>query len=123
MITFELPLPPSANRRLDVKRVGKKTIFYKNKKVTDYEKQVSLICHKYRHAFMADQKLSMHVNVFPANRRRRDLDNFFKILQDSLQKAEVIPDDYQFDELIIRRESLLANKLVVKIKVYEPLEN
>ena len=52
-------------------------------------------------------RLSVLINAYPPDRRKRDLDNILKSLLDALQHARVYPDDSQIDRLtIIRNEAL-----------------
>lgn len=50
--------------------------------------------------------LSVHIEAFPPDRRRRDLDNILKSILDSLTYAGVWEDDYQVEELSIRRATI-----------------
>lgn len=52
-------------------------------------------------------RLALKVDVFPPDARRRDLDNLFKSLLDSLQHAGVVEDDNQFDALAIQRQPVV----------------
>ena len=50
-------------------------------------------------------RLSVHINVFPPDRRIRDIDNLLKSALDSLTHAGVYLDDSQIDKIaIVRRE-------------------
>ena len=50
-----------------------------------------------------DGRLSLCMDAFPPDRRRRDLDNLQKPLLDAMQHAGVYLDDSQIDLLITRR--------------------
>jgi len=45
--------------------------------------------------------LQLEVVLYPPDRRKRDLDNHMKALQDALTKAEVWEDDSLIDQLIV----------------------
>jgi crossover junction endodeoxyribonuclease RusA len=49
-------------------------------------------------------RLMVTLDVFPPDRRRRDLDNTAKCLLDALTKCGVWGDDEQIDSLHIRRQ-------------------
>lgn len=48
-------------------------------------------------------KIKIHIDVYPPDKRRRDLDNINKCLLDSIQCAGIIKDDYDIDELSMKR--------------------
>ena len=48
-------------------------------------------------------EVSVSLEVYPPDRRRRDLDNILKPILDALQHSGVIEDDSQVAELIVRR--------------------
>lgn len=51
-------------------------------------------------------RLSVEVEVYPPDRRRRDLDNVCKAALDSLQHAGVYKDDSQIDSLLLKRKDV-----------------
>jgi len=55
------------------------------------------------------------IEAFPPDKRRRDLDNLIKAIQDSLQYAGVYEDDSQIDYLTIKRSILRENKIIVTV--------
>lgn len=56
-----------------------------------------------------------------ANRNRRDLDNYFKPLQDALTRAKVIADDSLFDRIeMIRGQSIGKGSAHVLISRFDP---
>lgn len=57
------------------------------------------------------------VEAYPPDRRRRDVDNIFKCLLDSLQWAQVYVDDGQIDKLYVeRREVAPPGRVIVSIE-------
>ena len=50
-----------------------------------------------------DFRLTVHVILYPPDKRCRDLDNYMKALLDALTKAGLWIDDEQIDELAIMR--------------------
>lgn len=63
--------------------------------------------------------LSMRVQVFPPDRRERDLGNLDKSLSDALEYAKVFVKDKQIDHLeYTRREIIPGGKVVVELEPY-----
>ena len=100
MITT-LPWPPSVNRYW--RHVGRRVL-------------ISRAGREYRRAICgllaggggprkppAGGRIALAMDAFPPDRRRRDLDNLPKAVQDSLAHAGVYEDDSQIDLLIVRR--------------------
>lgn len=112
---IELPFPPSANSYW--RRNGNR--YFISTKGTAYRKYVIEHCKIYYGFFSADERLSMIVDVYPPDRRKRDLGNLDKCLADSLQHAGVYPDDYQIDELTYKRMPINDGKVVVRLSVID----
>lgn len=104
-VTLDLPWPPTGN--LYYRRVGNKTLI--SAKGRRFRKQIARDC---RGVAMLTGRLSVTVEAFPPDRRRRDLDNLNKALLDALQKASVYEDDEQIDELTIRRCKVVPGGMV-----------
>jgi len=61
-------------------------------------------------------RIALCMDAFPPDRRRRDLDNLPKALQDSLAYAGVYEDDSQIDLLVVRRrDKVPGGNIVVRI--------
>lgn len=61
--------------------------------------------------------LEVVINVFPPDKRRRDLDNLLKCLLDTMQKCDIYKDDSQISKLkIIRNEIIKNGKVDILIK-------
>lgn len=57
------------------------------------------------------------VELFPPDRRKRDLDNCFKCLFDGIESAGVVVNDYQIAELhSFRREPVTGGKVEIEIE-------
>lgn len=102
MLELTLPLPPSVNTYY------KK---YRNKLIIspagqEFRKNVIALVDTIANIerFTKDDRLSLDVNFYPPDNRRRDLDNFCgKALQDALQHAGIYPDDSQLDSVTYNR--------------------
>lgn len=64
--------------------------------------------------------LKMTIRAFPPDKRKRDLSNIFKIIEDALEQAAVYLDDYQIAAHDTRREleTVKGGRVVVTL---EPL--
>ena len=111
MITFYLPLPPTINhyygqsgKRKFISEAGKKF----RAKVQEI---VALAGHK-----TIEGRVSLYVAIHPATKRKQDLDNRAKALQDALTHAGVWLDDEQIDVLhLMRREVVKGGYVTVVI--------
>lgn len=108
-----LPFPPSVNSYWRHNR-GRTHISSEGKA---YRQQVA------QHVAVAAQpqqgqaRLSVYVEVYPPDKRRRDLDNMFKAVLDALAHAGVYEDDSQIDKLSIERRPVrTAGQLVVIVR-------
>ena len=111
LLRFEMPYPPSVNHYYLRTQSGV-TIGERGRK---YRRDVALLLHKHRGA-CGDKRLVITINVYPPDKRRRDLDNLLKCTLDSLQHATVFNDDSQVDWLtIVRREVVKGGQLAVWI--------
>ena len=116
-IFLELPFPPSANQywRYYQGRVLKSRV------AKSYIKAVGLTwLTMKKEGFPKDCRLDMEIQVFPKDRRARDLDNLLKITLDSLEAAKVFQNDKQVDTIrIVRREQHPEGKMLILIKPIE----
>jgi crossover junction endodeoxyribonuclease RusA len=110
-MVIELPWPPSVNHYW--RRQGNR--YFVSSEGKTYKDTVYYLCAQYRGLFKPSERLSLMIDAFPPDKRRRDLDNLIKSVQDSLQYAEVYEDDSQIDCLTIKRNVLRENKIIVTI--------
>lgn len=115
MVLVELPYPPSLNSLYLVNAGGRGV--RKSRAGKDYTKAVQLMCLRQP---MTDGIVSVEVDVFPPDRRKRDLDNLLKILLDALTDAALIEDDSKIDRLLVKRRDVIrGGRVTVVIKPME----
>lgn len=96
-----LPYPPSANRYWRHNR-GRTHV---SSEARNYREVVSwrVKADNGAQRHTESERLSLTINVYPPDRRRRDLDNTLKVTLDALQHAGVYADDSQIDQLTVTR--------------------
>lgn len=111
MTTITLPWPPSVNHywrtwrgRMLISRQGRA-----------YREQVGAILQAAGVTPLAGS-LAVHVELYPPDRRKRDVDNTFKAIGDSLQHGGAFQDDSQIVWLLLEKaEVVTGGKVVVRI--------
>ena len=108
-----LPFPPSVNHYW--RRVGPRTLI--SRAGREYRRAIcGLLAGGGPRKPPADGRIALVMDAFPPDRRRRDLDNLPKAVQDSLAHAGVYEDDSQIDLLVVRRcQVVRGGKLEVRI--------
>lgn len=109
---IDLPWPPSVNHYWRHTKKG----HYISNEGKSYRFSVYFLCLKYKNIIPDDARLSISVEAFPPDRRKRDLDNLFKSLLDSLQNCGIYKDDGQIDKLSIERKTPLIGRVRVTIE-------
>jgi crossover junction endodeoxyribonuclease RusA len=123
MIELTLPYPPNVNH---YKRVGRLT---RTKSGKLYQPRVNsdVTKHYFWQVWMKIQKeglksfgsatISVELDVYPPDRRKRDLDGVLKVFLDSMQKGGLYDDDYQIARLLVTRCSTIPEgQIIVRIK-------
>ena len=115
MIRFELPYPPSINHYY--RRVGPRTLISREGRA--YRGHVaSALAGLGLEPF--DGPLEVQLDVYPPDKRRRDVDNVQKALLDSLQQAGVYRDDSQIKRLVTEMLDVVpGGKVAVTIGRYQ----
>ena len=117
-----LPWPPTVNTYYRHKVIGKLATVYVTQAGQAYRKAVNLCLMEHGvKTYALEGDLRVEIEVFPPDRRKRDLDNLLKSLLDALTHAQVWVDDSQISDLRIYRNPMIAG--MVKVRVYEASEN
>jgi crossover junction endodeoxyribonuclease RusA len=112
MLELELPYPPSINHYW--RRVGARTLI--SREGRRFRGRVVAIVAALRPVPM-NGSLEVEIDVYPPDRRRRDIDNLIKSVLDSLEHGGVYPDDSQVVHLTIRKQEPVSNgKCVVRVR-------
>mgnify|MGYP000256078139 CR=1 FL=1 len=116
-ITLTLPYPPSINNyygyvrgRVYIKKPGK---VYR-RAVWAYVKKEGFP--------MLHGPLELMQQIYPPDRKRRDIDNINKCLLDALQHADIMADDSQIKTMHqYMREPVKGGRVIVTISAQTPL--
>lgn len=93
---------------------------FPNKKAIDYKAAVADYVVEYKVPKLGEAKISMTIWVYPPDKRKRDISNIIKIVEDSLQDAGVYDNDFNIDTLLIQRgEITKGGKLLVMLDIIE----
>ena len=120
LISFATPWCPSVNHGYGTARTGRKYI-----KPAGVEYQRAVLETANRHQLKASEgRLTVWVEAWPPDRRKRDLDNLGKFFLDSLHKAGIIEDDALIDDLrFVRMPVVKGGLLRVFIYPFKPIES
>jgi Holliday junction resolvase RusA-like endonuclease len=112
MLEFELPYPLSINHYW--RRVGPRTLI--SREGRRFRDRVIAILAAL-HVQPLAGRLDVEVDVFPPDRRRRDIDNVQKALLDALEHGGAYADDSQIVKLSIeKRDPVAGGKTLVRIR-------
>jgi len=112
VMEIELPFPPSVNHYY--RRVGPRTLISRDGRA--YRQRVTSVLAALR-VRPVRGAIRMHIDVYPPDNRRRDLDNLQKSLWDALQKGGAYLDDSQVVKFTVeRREVVSGGKVIVRIE-------
>jgi crossover junction endodeoxyribonuclease RusA len=110
---MNFPVPPSNN--VYYRRSGHHT--HISVKGREYKKTVCNIVSEFYPIKFGINPLRVHINYWPATKRKMDLDNLFKGILDALTAAGVWDDDSQIDELSISRMQVMkGGKISVTVE-------
>lgn len=113
---INLPWPPSVNHYWFIvacKGGGRKVI---GKKGKVFREEVREIFGAHNEKQQVG-RLSVRIEAYPPDRRKRDLDNLLKATLDALEQAGAYEDDSQIDDLrIIRKDVCKPGKLEITVE-------
>lgn len=108
-IILYLEWPPTVNNYYSHTRNG----VFISAKGRKFKHSVELdVQEQYPDIQLTDSVL-MEVKMYPPDKRKRDLDNHMKALQDSLVKCGLLEDDSLIDQLFIYRGPIVKGGLVI----------
>lgn len=111
VIELELPFPPSVNHYY--RRWGNRTLI--SREGRRFRERVCALLAASGIRPMSGP-LRVEIEVYPPDRRRRDIDNTVKALLDAIQHGGAYRDDSQIADLrITRQECVPAGRTIVRI--------
>lgn len=111
MTTITLPWPPSVNHYWRMWR-GRMLI---SREGRAYREQVGAILRAAGVTPLSG-RLAIHVELYPPDRRKRDVDNMFKAIGDSLQRGGAFQDDSQIVWLLLEKAEVVdSGRVIVRI--------
>jgi Holliday junction resolvase RusA-like endonuclease len=111
VIELELPFPPSVNHYW--RRVGARTLISRGGRLFRQSVESILAARGVR---PLDGPLEVFVELYPPDRRRRDVDNSLKALLDALGQGSAYHDDSQIIHLDTwKREPIPGGMVFVRI--------
>jgi len=114
MIELELPYPPSVNHLY--RHLGRRTLISR-----EGRRFRARVCSLLAAACVPrfDGLIRLEIEIYPPDRRRRDVDNAQKALLDALQHGGLYRDDSQIAKLEIeRRDVVPGGRTLVRIEKY-----
>ena len=109
---IELPYPPSVNHYY--RHVGQRVLISREGRL--YREKVGATLARWGVSPLAGP-LATVIDVYPPDRRRRDLDNVQKALLDALQQGGAYQDDSQITQLAARKcEPMDQGKVLVRVE-------
>lgn len=76
---------------------------YLTKAALAYYSQVAWVIKSAGMAMQIDSRLEVEVDIYPPDKRKRDLSNVIKVVEDACTKAGLWQDDSQIDRLVLQR--------------------
>lgn len=100
---LSIPYPPSGNHMW---KKGQGNT-YLTKQAIAYYSHVAWIIKSTGLAMGLECRLDVEVDIYPPDKRKRDLSNVIKVVEDACTKAGLWQDDSQIDRLVLQRMSII----------------
>lgn len=113
-ITLELPYAPSVNHYY--RHVGARVLISRDGR--NYREKVANRIAAERIATMTGD-IELHIQLYPPDRRRRDIDNVLKVLLDTLTIGKLYEDDSQVKRLAVEKLEPLPPDGMIIIRAKE----
>lgn len=120
LISLELEgLPPTVNHLYRSYRNRR----YKTVAGRKYQKQVTeILSRKWKARLPCEEPLELRITFTTDNRRKWDIDNRVKALQDCLSMAKIIKDDRQVEILHVERKYGVKNATYIEVSSNDTTE-
>ena len=118
MLTFTLPYPPTVNTYWSRTRNGMR----RSDRASEYISAVGWATRPIRAKLPAEGILcpiSVEIDIYPPDRRRRDIDNISKATLDAMQKAGIYADDNQVERLVLTRMTQMSIGGYLEVRISE----
>lgn len=99
MIIFTIPFPPSVNTYWGFRGSRR----FLTSRATVFKQQVAAEFLRSGYEPLGDARLKVEIELYPPDRRIRDIDNVVKSTLDALCQAGIFDDDGQIDVLHVTR--------------------
>ena len=109
---FTIPWPPTVNTYY--RHVGSRVLI--SSKGREYREAIQRQAMAERWPRFGAKRVSVHIEAWMPDKRRRDLDNVLKAALDALTHAGVWDDDSQIDGLAIWRAPLIGGMCKVEVR-------
>ena len=118
-LTFKFPYPPSMNMIWRISPHGGN--YLSDKAVAFYQKTTNIIRSTKHTPFTVHDRLELKLTLHRGDRRRFDISNTVKVVEDALVRANVMPDDSQIDVLYVERGEIEPHEgfCIVQLKKIE----
>lgn len=118
-LNMTLPYPPSGNHMWKHTKGGN---HYLTTQARDYYADVRMAVWEQGRHVNIDKHISVQCIFYPPDKRRRDLDNAWKVISDALTKANVWQDDHLIRQLLLEWQTpVKGGKVFVSIALRDEI--
>lgn len=115
VVEFSIPYPPSGNHMWKHTKVGG---HYLTPQAQMYYQTVYVEVMRQSASLAFTERLGVRAAIYPPDKRRRDLDNAWKVASDACTRARVWVDDTQIDQLTLLRVTNTQAKGMISLRVW-----